>query len=178
MDGIVIKGTESHLPLSLWPDTKTGIVLLATQYADLFFGGPSIEGSNMVAVVVKSPAPGQEHKGLRVLTLTPMGGFSRPEEKDAWGVFFAAMLAEKDSMAGFQAFEGRVTTFEQESVTAFREDSWVQMIFTQDGLLQVRDTRFSRNAEGVAVPRRPVQVTDGDGVTLEGRMTGRKDEQD
>ncbi len=176
MDGIFIQGTESSLSLALWPDPRTGIVLLATQFADLFFAGPSTEGGNMAAVIVKSPAPGKEEKGLRVITLMPVGGgFNRPEEKEAWGLFFSMMLSESDSIAGFQSFEGRIQKVAQDSgQMAEKEDAFIQLIFTQEGLLQMRDTKFKRNAEGVAIPTGPVQVEEGEGVSVEGRMVGRR----
>lgn len=176
MNTMAVQGVESYRDLTLWPDHKTGIVLLATQVADHFFSLPTNEGGNVVAVVVKGPEPGKEAKGLRMLTLSPMGDFGAPEEKAAWGMLFAMLMGEPDSIAGFQSFEGRTTEYSEGEVTARHEDVYVQAVFTQDdGPIQLRRTIFHRNDEGIAVPG-TVDVVEGDDLNLRGRMTGVQDE--
>lgn len=182
MNGMAIKGVESHLDLGFWPDHKTGIVLLATRFADHFFSGPTDECGNMVAAIVKSPEPGKEDRGLRLLTLSPMEEFTSAEEKMAWGALFAMMMGETDAIAGFQAFEHRLSVATKDGeVTTNRQDAFCQILFThEDGPIQLRATAFKRNDEGVAVPLGAVMVEE-DMDAAKGRLLGsasRDDEDD
>ena len=177
MNGLAIRGIESYMDLGNWPDHKTGIVLLATQFADRFFSEPSDEGGNMVAAIVKGPEAGKEGRGLRLLTLVPMTDFNSAEEKAAWGALFAMMMGESDAIAGFQAFEGRMTVATKDGAASMnRQDAFCQIVFTHDdGPIQLRTTPFKRNDDGVAVPVGAVTVVEEDELNgAEGRLLGRR----